>query len=255
MPPPSIWRDIADDLRRRVEAGEWEVGERIPSVRELMAYYDTPSQGALVRAIAALADEGVLLTDPLAPRRGTRVRARHKFIRPIDQQLASPVGDDGRTFEAFSYLVDGDLDIEIAYDREDQPSQELAALLGAGPLLRRTFRYLVHGTPHQVMRSWMLDHVASSAGLHSPADEVVGRFTEQWLCAAGIKPHHVSITIESRLPTDAEAVDLAMPRALPIMVRKRTVQDVTGQAVETNTSLVVADQIVYEASFDLRNPC
>ncbi|WP_280393450.1 GntR family transcriptional regulator [Nocardia wallacei] len=253
MPPPNIWRDIAADLRRRVEEGEWAVGDRIDSMRSLMTQYEVESSTTISRAIQLLANEGVLMTDPHAPRRGVRVRARQRFLRPIDQQLAAPVDHaTGRTFEEFSFLAEGDLDLEIAYAHEEPG--ELAELLGDEPLLRRTYRYLIHGTPHQVVRSWMPDRIAAAAGLRSPDDEVVGRFTESWLVAAGVTPHHVSLTLESRLPTEDEADDLAMPRALPIMVRRRTLYDPDGQAVEMNISRVVADQIMYQADFDLRMP-
>lgn len=260
MPPPTIWRDIADDLRRRVDSGEWSVGERIPSVRELMAHYGTPTQGALVRAIAALANEGVLLTDPRAPRRGVRVRARTKLSRPIDQHFASAGTPSDRTLEQIhsNDLVDGDdFDVDVSYERapaSDVPDR-LGNELGDRPVLIRTFRYLLKGTPHQIMRSRMSDEVAQRAGLKSPKDEVVGRSTETWLRTAGCKPRHVSMTIESRLPTAEEANDLFMPTALPIVVRNRTVFDTNGSAIEASTSLVVADQIIYTAEFDLGDPC
>ncbi|WP_330233960.1 GntR family transcriptional regulator [Nocardia sp. NBC_00508] len=260
MPPPSIWRDIAADLRRRVEAGEWAVGERIPSVRELMAQYETPTQGALVRAISTLANEGVLLTDPHAPRRGVRVRARMKLSRPIDQHFAAATTPKDRTLEQIHSddLDNGDdFDVDISYDRA--PAADVADLLGAElgdePVLVRTFRYLLKGTPHQLVRSRMSDKVAQRAGLRSPDDEVSGKSTETWLRDAGIEPHHISMTVESRLPTADEAAELAMPTALPVMVRKRTVIDKDGAAVEASTSLVVADQIIYTAEFDLEAPC
>ncbi|GAB0103476.1 GntR family transcriptional regulator [Nocardia sp. JMUB6875] len=255
MPPPTIWRDIADDLRRRVDAGEWAAGERIPSVRELMEHYDTPTQGALVRAISALANEGVLITDPNAPRRGVRVRGRIRLARPIDQHFAGLRPGQDRTFEELSDLGPGDVDVRISFDLE--PAGALAELFGDEELLVRTFRYLVTGTPHQVMRSWMPARIAESAGLHAPNDEVPGRSTESWLQAGGAEPHHVSMALSSRLPTPEEAADLEMPTALPIMVRRRTVLDPHGSAVETSTALVVGDQITYTAEFDLgdTDPC
>ncbi|WP_246462144.1 GntR family transcriptional regulator [Nocardia transvalensis] len=254
MPPPTRWREIADDLRRRVAEGEWGVGEPIPSTRALMAQYDVESKSTISRAIAVLADEGILFTDPLAPRRGVRVRARTEFLRPIDQQLAAPVEvDGGRTFEEFSFLGSGELDVEVSYARRE--ASDLADLLGDELLLERTYRYLVRGTPHQVMRSWMPDRIAAAAGLTDPSDEVAGRFVESWLVAAGVEPHHVSLTLKSRLPTAEEAADLAMPRALPIMVRRRVVFTAADQAVELSTSLVVADQITYLAEYELRTPC
>lgn len=247
MPPPTIWRDVADDLRRRVDSGEWAVGERLPTVRELMEEYGTPSQGAIVRAISALSAEGVVVTDPLAPRRGVRVRARPKVLRNIDEHFAASGIVIDRTFEDITGA--NDVDVQISYDRE--PPADVADLLGDEPVLVRTFRYLIQGTPHQVMTSWMLESVAERAGLRTPEDEVPGKSTNTWLKEAGVNLRYVDLTIESRLPTEAEARVLAMPTALPIMVRKRTVYDDQLVAAETNTTLVVADQIIYRAKFEL----
>ncbi|MBF6171531.1 GntR family transcriptional regulator [Nocardia blacklockiae] len=260
MPPPTIWRDIASDLRRRVDSGEWSAGDRLPSVRELMEQYGTPTQAALVRAIGALANEGVLLTDPNAPRRGVRVRARTKLARPIDQNFAAFASTGDRTLEQ---IHNGDLDGDAKFDVETDYSREpasnvtdtLSKELGDETVLVRRFRYLLKGTPHQVMWSRMSDRIAQRAGLNSIEDEKPGKSTETWLQEAGVEPHHISMTIESRLPTPDEAAFLAMPTALPVMVRKRTVIDKNGVPVEASTSLVVADQIIYTAEFDLESPC
>jgi DNA-binding GntR family transcriptional regulator len=34
-----IWQRLADDLRQRIEAGEWEYGDRLPSRDDLAADY------------------------------------------------------------------------------------------------------------------------------------------------------------------------------------------------------------------------
>lgn len=247
MPPRTIWRDIADDLRRRVESGEWAVGERLPTVRELMAEYSTPSENVLTKAIAALSNEGVLLTDPHAPRRGIRVRARPRLLRSIDDHFAASGAIVDRTFEAITGQES--VDVQITYER--QPPMDVAHLLGDAPVLLRTFRYLIAGTPHQVLQSWMLESVAERAGLHTPDDEVPGKSTNTWLTEAGVQLRHVSLTLESRLPTEEEARNLAMPTALPVMIRRRTVYDDQLVAAETSVTTVVADQIVYRAEFDL----
>ncbi|GAB2453894.1 GntR family transcriptional regulator [Nocardia tengchongensis] len=252
MPPPTIWRDIADDLRRRVEDGEWAAGERIPTMRELMEHYGTPTQNSLVRAISTLTNEGVLVTDPNAPRRGIRVRGRVQLARPIDQHFAALQLRHDRTFEEISDLADGDLDVRVSYASE--PAGQLAELFGDENLLVRTFLYVVRGTPHQIMRSRMPQRIARAAGLLAEQDEIPGKSTESWLRDAGVEPDTVDMTIVSRLPKPEEAAELAMPTALPVMVRRRTIFDRTDTALETSTSIIVADQLVYTARFELGEP-
>ncbi|MFE2331042.1 winged helix-turn-helix domain-containing protein [Streptomyces coelicoflavus] len=50
---------VADDLRRRLDAGEWKPGERFPGTVALSAEYDI-SQSTAVRAVGVLVSEGRL---------------------------------------------------------------------------------------------------------------------------------------------------------------------------------------------------
>ena len=40
VPPRYRYEEIADDLRKRIDAGEFPPGSRLPSRRELTAHYD-----------------------------------------------------------------------------------------------------------------------------------------------------------------------------------------------------------------------
>ena len=54
------YKTIADDLRRRI-AEEWEIGEKIPTIAELMDTYGVPSNLNMIRhAQSVLIDEGLL---------------------------------------------------------------------------------------------------------------------------------------------------------------------------------------------------
>ena len=54
-----LYRDIYTDLRRRIAAGEWQVGDRLPDLGALMERYDA-SLNTVRRATTDLRDEGVL---------------------------------------------------------------------------------------------------------------------------------------------------------------------------------------------------
>lgn len=57
------WAHIIDDLRARIQAGEWAPGERIPSRVALSAHYGV-SGGAIAYPISVLRREGLLTTTP-----------------------------------------------------------------------------------------------------------------------------------------------------------------------------------------------
>jgi len=62
---------VTEDLRRRIDAGEWEPGEALPSTAALADHYGV-SRALVGKAIKALTAEGKLVT---RPRWGTFVSA------------------------------------------------------------------------------------------------------------------------------------------------------------------------------------
>jgi DNA-binding GntR family transcriptional regulator len=58
---------VEADLRRRIEAGEWERGQALPSVPVLAEHYGV-ARATVSRALRALADDGLVT---IVPRWGT----------------------------------------------------------------------------------------------------------------------------------------------------------------------------------------
>lgn len=63
MPRRMTWREIADDLTRRIAAGEFPPGESIPSYARTANHYGV-SVTTAARAIALLHERGLIETDP-----------------------------------------------------------------------------------------------------------------------------------------------------------------------------------------------
>lgn len=55
----ALYRDIYTDLRRRIAAGEWQIGDQLPDGGTLAEHYEA-SLNTTRRATNALRDEGVL---------------------------------------------------------------------------------------------------------------------------------------------------------------------------------------------------
>jgi len=51
---------IEADLRQRIDAGEWESGQQLPTLAELASHYSA-SRETVARVIRKLADEGLLV--------------------------------------------------------------------------------------------------------------------------------------------------------------------------------------------------
>lgn len=52
-----VWPQIADDLRRRLDAGEWASGDRFPGTVALSAEYEV-AQSSVQKAVVQLRTEG-----------------------------------------------------------------------------------------------------------------------------------------------------------------------------------------------------
>lgn len=61
MPPRYRYEEIADDLRKRIEAGEFPPGSRLPTRRELTAHYEV-TEPVIDRAMQILRVLGVTET-------------------------------------------------------------------------------------------------------------------------------------------------------------------------------------------------
>jgi GntR family transcriptional regulator len=68
------YNEIADDLLRRIDAGEWRAGETLPPMEKLAGHYGA-SRNAVARAVGELAKQGRLVS---VPRRGTVVRPERR---------------------------------------------------------------------------------------------------------------------------------------------------------------------------------
>jgi DNA-binding GntR family transcriptional regulator len=59
--PPS--QRVLADLRARIEAGEWQSGDHMPSARELAAHYGVSTR-TVAKAYAVLAQESLVIITP-----------------------------------------------------------------------------------------------------------------------------------------------------------------------------------------------
>jgi GntR family transcriptional regulator len=85
-----LYHQVELDMRRRVEAGQWRAGDRIPSESELCDHYGA-SRITIRRAISELAADGLLVR---FPGRGTFVReptftAAPRGLTSFTQEMAS----------------------------------------------------------------------------------------------------------------------------------------------------------------------
>jgi GntR family transcriptional regulator len=212
--------EIRDALRQRVTSGEYGPGDRLPRLTDLMSIYGTRSRGVIDRALRALVAEGLLTV-----RHGSGIYVRRPAQPVRYDLLARP--------DLFEVMAGAGAVAEVTC-RRGPASEEVAALLGIEPnceLLIRESRYLVGGTPHHAVTSY-LPVAAGLAGSVDGADiGDVDRF---------------HLRVETRVPTQSEARDLAMEGGTTVFELWRVLYR-AGASVEVAVAVVPGDRAVFEA--------
>ena len=152
-----LWEQIRDDVRRRLDAGEFLSG--FPSDRELVSYYRV-SRHTVREALRELQDSGVL----------QRQRGRGSYVEPIAlEQRIGPLYSLFRSIEDQGYRQDSEV-LALERVKNAQVAEHLKLAEGQQFFHLRRLR-LVDGTPFAVDDIWM------PANLVKPLFEVDFRHT------------------------------------------------------------------------------
>jgi DNA-binding GntR family transcriptional regulator len=224
--PPGTRRylDIAADLRRRIEAGEWPPGSTLPRMTDLAARYGV-NRDTLARAIAILEAEGLVWA---VPRRGTVVR--HGMVRPRrprGNEVKRNVATDspGYSFPSASGQEVWKHHITPTAQHEKLTDPRIARMLGVAPGSEIMRRFRVTGPetepPFQINDSWI--HPRGVAAAPEVADQEPG--PGGWIYRlemAGHGPLSWRETHRARMPAKEEADLLQIPVTLPVLEIVRT---------------------------------
>jgi len=245
---------VQADLRRRIEAGEFAPGDRLPKLVDLMAEYSVKSRSAMDRALRTLASEGLLT---IRQGSGIYVTKRHVVHRDLvanlriehERAVRGEVPDHG-LFETNTGV--GDVEVTTSYELVNaSPAVAERLQVAAGtPLLARTFKFAIAGLPHQVARSFMTTDLAQRAGLTSPQSERLGVGTMMQLKEAGVLPDRVQLRLEARMATPDEREALAIGPGTPVFEHWR-VMSRQGVPVEVSTAIVAGDRVGYDLNIEL----
>jgi GntR family transcriptional regulator len=70
------WRVIADDLRRKIAAGRWQAGDRLPTKAQLQLDYGGVAKSTIAAAVRQLRQEGLVVV------RGNSLYVDHAEAHP-----------------------------------------------------------------------------------------------------------------------------------------------------------------------------
>lgn len=246
---PLKYRQIADDLRRRINEGEFAPGRNLPPERDLIKQYAdiSKAQGTIRQALAVLRDEGIIES-----RVGSGVYVRD--WRPIVRNALKRVSAD--QWGAGKSIWDVDIDDRLLEAQDVQIEQlpapdDVARALGLdeGDLVwRRNRRYAVDGVPVLRSTAHIPEDLARGTRI-TQADTGPGG-TYARLADAGHAPTGFREELRCRMPSAGEVVDLQLAPATPVVEITRYASDAAGRIVEVNRMILDASRylLVYDFS-------
>jgi GntR family transcriptional regulator len=237
---------VADALRARIHAGEWEIGERLPSRARLAEEYGL-GRNVVQRAMDRLITEGLLEgragsgTYVRVPRERLRlVRSRHRD-RGFDSSPCSGARERGRA---------------DAWDSHSQvrvPAPEhVAERLGISPgdlCVNTHYEFLADGQPVQLSESW--EPMAITGGTPVVLPEMgplAGKGVVERMRSIGVVISTVTEVPRPARATQAQANLLGISVGDLVLQIERTIYDSDGRPVET-ADMVIPDarrEVVYE---------
>ncbi len=242
------YRDIAAELRKAIERGEYMPGDQIPTEHELAERYGVARE-TVTRAVKLLKQEGELAS---ARGRGTYVTsppvkltvARYSAVVAPDRELRdlgpweTACATQGR--EGRSELV--------SVDRTSADS-DLARRLGVDEgtdLIHRQRDMTLDGQVAQLQDTWMPADLAEGTPLAQSGRITGGVYTA--MTQSGIRLASVSEELSARSPTPEERDRLHLGEVATVFEVWRTTRGHDGRIVEARR--VVADarrcRFVYE---------
>ncbi|MGW2223839.1 GntR family transcriptional regulator [Streptomyces formicae] len=241
---PLKYRQIADDLRGRIDAGEFSGDGKLPPERALAEEYEA-APGTVRQALGVLRDEGVTESRVGS---GVYIRKWRPIVRNALRRLSGEQWGEGKSI--------WDVDVEhrrleaVEVQIEQIPvSADVARTLDleeADPVWRRNRKYLVDGVPVIRSTSYIPEDLARGTRITQVDSGPGGTYAR--LRETGHGPVRFREELRCRMPSAAESEDLGLPPATPVVEICRTAYEVTGRVVEVNRMVLDASKylLVYD---------
>ncbi|MFF7472596.1 UTRA domain-containing protein [Streptomyces sp. NPDC008092] len=247
MPRQAPYLVTAEALRARLAAGEWRLGERLPSRARLAEEYGV-GRNVMQRAVDLLIAEGFLEGRAGS---GTYVRPPHERLRMVRSRRRGH-SLAARTERGRAGAWDAHSDVRVPAPGH---IAERLAIAAGDPCVRTHYEFLADGRPVQLSESW--EPLALTGGTPVVLPER-GPLAGQGVVA---RMRSIGVTVETvvELPrparaTRAQANLLGIGAGDLVLRIERTIHDTGGRPVET-ADIVIPDarrEVVYEFEVDRR---
>ena len=239
---------VADDIRAKIETGEYAPGGQLPTYDELATAY-LCSLAVVRKAVDLLKQQGLLIT---VQGKGTYVRERARARRHGTDRYSRGRWSSGTPILVAEAAQQG---LEAAqlmrFLGTVQAPPAVAERLGieAGtPVHVRRRTTLIDGRPNQLADSYY--ELALAEAVPAIKDEDTGpgggfaRIEE-----AGYRLARIREEIALRMPTGPESAALQLPEGTPVAELIRTAYDAQRHPLEVMIAVIAGDMVTFDYDF------
>jgi DNA-binding GntR family transcriptional regulator len=214
---PPKYAQVIDELRRRIESGEYPPGSLLPSEHQLTEEFQI-ARPTVVRALRVLRQDGWIDTQQ---GKGSFVRGRPALAGLESARHGAAELDRDEGHEA------GEL-VEAALVK---PPARIAALLDAprdDAMLCRRRLVRQDGEASEVITWWVPAALAEGTDLASP-EPLTGGIRSHLARRKGVRIDHVLEQVTARHPASQETKLLGVPKTAAILALYVTARDASGR--------------------------
>lgn len=243
---PHKYRGVADDLRRRIDSGDFNEERKLPGERDLRSHYEV-SLMTVRQALGVLRDEGLI-----EARQGSGwfLAEWRPIVRNALKRLYPDQWGDARSM--WDVDVEG-RDWKVVEPQVDFPRlpDDVARVLDLEPgtkAWRRDRKYVVDAVPVMRATSYIPDEFARDTRITEVDTGEGGIYAR--LEEAGHKPVKFREQMRCRLATPTEVDDLHLAAGAPVIEQHRIAMQEDGRVVEFNRMILDASRflLVYDFS-------
>jgi GntR family transcriptional regulator len=230
---------VIDELRRRIESGEYPPGSLLPSEHQLSEEFQI-ARPTVVRALRVLRQDGWIETQQ---GKGSFVRGRPALAGLESQRPGEDALNRDETREP-GELVDVGLSV---------PPARVASLLGmgqGGEVLARRRVVSEDGEASEVVTWWVPSHLAEGTDLSS-TEPLHGGVRGHLSRRKGVRIDHVLEQVIARHPTSLESKLLGVSKNAPMLAMYVTARDASGAPVLVLEVVMPGDRHELEDAYQI----
>lgn len=241
---------VADDIRARIETGEYAPGQQLPTYDELAGAY-LCSLAVVRKSVDLLKQQGLLIT---MQGRGSYVRERTRARRHGMDRYARSRWSSGAAILVAEASQQGheatQLMREIGTVAAPAAVAERLGIEAGAPVHVRRRTTLIDGRPNQLADSYYPPALAEAVPALLNEDTGPGGGFAR-IEDAGHHLARIREEIALRMPTGPESAALKLPEGTPVAELIRTTCDDQGHPVEVMLAVIAGDMVTFDYEFSV----